>query len=789
MLPNTDSLPATVSINVNRVLSAPVITTLSQYTNNVHQTIVGTGDASVTVNLYDGTTLIGSTTSDSSGNWSIPVTLSTNTAHILTAQETVANLPISPFSDSITITVITTIPTLTSVHIQSSNTHTTFAKVGDTVTLSFTSSTTIQIPSVTIAGHVVTLTNNDGNNWVAQYVMTSSDTEGVVPFTIGFQDFAGNNGVTVTTTTDASSVLFDKTNPTISVTQPTNNTIIITAYVKINGTAVDTGGSGLQKVELSLDNGPFLLATGTSSWNFTMHPVQGLHSFTARATDNAGNTQTTSPSSFTITILTPPVLTSVHIQSSNTHTTFAKVGDTVTLSFTSSTTIQIPSVTIAGHVVTLTNNDGNNWVAQYVMTSSDTEGVVPFTINYKDLTSLSGIQVTTTTDASSVLFDKTNPTISITTPANGATVGTSIVHVVGTASDTNLVTVQVSVDGNPYALATGTKSWTFDTSTLTNGPHTISATATDSAGNIQTTQTSFTVAIPTITQIGSYVIFGTSQQVHIEQNTIVTSGNVGLQYSGQIHIEQGSTLKLSSIVGDTIHLEKNSVVDNIFFNKLDNDGTILGTTNTPLSLPVVTSLPVIPYFTAGTQDINVKSGTKVIPPGNYDEISTSNGVTLEFTGGTYNINSLSFGNDVTLKFDAASIINVKSSVDGGQGTVLNPTLAADKVLFYAGSHIHIGQSSKITANMYAPYDEIHLEQNSIDTGAFIGQSVHIEQGSTVNFDYGFPIILNPLDNPHRVYDKDGYDQHGYDQHGYDQHGYDCNGYDKNGYDHNGHKKH
>ena len=88
VVPNTDSLPATVSINVNRVLSAPVITTPSQYTNNIHQTITGTGDASVTVNLYDGTTLIGSTTSDSSGNWSIPVTLSANAAHILTAQET-----------------------------------------------------------------------------------------------------------------------------------------------------------------------------------------------------------------------------------------------------------------------------------------------------------------------------------------------------------------------------------------------------------------------------------------------------------------------------------------------------------------------------------------------------------------------------------------------------------------------------------------------------------------------------------------------------------------------------
>ena len=392
--------------------------------------------------------------------------------------------------------MITTIPTLTSVHVQSSNIHPTFAKVGDTITLSFTSSTAIQTPVVTIAGHIVTATNSGGNNWSAQYVMTSTDAEGMVPFTINFQDFAGNNGAQVTSSTDASSVLFDKTSPTISITQPANNAAIVATYVKINGTAADTSGSGLQKVEVSLDNGPFILATGTSSWTFTMNPVQGLHSFTARATDNAGNTQTTPPSSFTITIPTPPVLTSVHVQSSNVSPAFAKVGDTITLSFTSSTAIQTPVVTIAGHTVTATNSGGNNWSAQYVMTSTDAEGMVSFTIKYKDLTGLAGVQVTSSTDASSVLFDKTSPTISITQPANNARIKiATYVTIDGTAADTSgsgLQKVEVSLDNGPFILATGTSSWTLTTSPSL-GLHTITARATDNAGNTQTTSISITI--------------------------------------------------------------------------------------------------------------------------------------------------------------------------------------------------------------------------------------------------------------------------------------------------------
>src|SRR5690242_1580353 len=91
-----------------------------------------------------------------------------------------------------------------------------------------------------------------------------------------------------------------------------------------------------------------------------------------------------------------------------------------------------------------------------------------------------------------------------------------------------------------------------------------------------------------------YVIFGT-KDVHIQENTMITSGSVGLQNKGQIHIEENSNLSSSSIVGDTIHLEKNSVAAATYYNTLQIETqAIAGTKTTPLVLPVVPSMPDFP---------------------------------------------------------------------------------------------------------------------------------------------------------------------------------------------------
>ncbi len=91
------------------------------------------------------------------------------------------------------------------------------------------------------------------------------------------------------------------------------------------------------------------------------------------------------------------------------------------------------------------------------------------------------------------------PTVSITAPSNGATVSGTLT-VSGTASSSvGLSDVTVSVDNGTPQTATGTTSWssTIGTTTLSNGTHTITATAHDTAGNTATS--SITVDVNNVT--------------------------------------------------------------------------------------------------------------------------------------------------------------------------------------------------------------------------------------------------------------------------------------------------
>jgi acid phosphatase len=91
------------------------------------------------------------------------------------------------------------------------------------------------------------------------------------------------------------------------------------------------------------------------------------------------------------------------------------------------------------------------------------------------------------------------PTVAITAPADGSSVSGQL-SVTGTADDSGsdgagVSSVRVSVDTAPAVVADGTATWTtsIDTTALTNGPHTITAQATGTDGQVGTA--SVTVAV------------------------------------------------------------------------------------------------------------------------------------------------------------------------------------------------------------------------------------------------------------------------------------------------------
>src|SRR3989338_4945532 len=211
-------------------------------------------------------------------------------------------------------------------------------------------------------------------------------------------------------------------------------------------------------------------------------------------TDLAGNEAVT-PTTKTATDGTAPTLSAVHIQSNNTNTAFAKVGDTITVSFTSSETVATPVVTIADHAAATVTNlhpGANNWEATYVLVSGDTEGLVTFSIAFSDSAGNAGIGVSATGDASSVTFDKNNPSVDITTPAADSVTTVNNVTGVFVVSDTNAVTCAytVTVDHvGSSAIACAGASITA----LTDGRRVLELTATDAAGNSASDDASFVI--------------------------------------------------------------------------------------------------------------------------------------------------------------------------------------------------------------------------------------------------------------------------------------------------------
>ena len=94
--------------------------------------------------------------------------------------------------------------------------------------------------------------------------------------------------------------------------------------------------------------------------------------------------------------------------------------------------------------------------------------------------------------------DETNPTISITSPNDGDTITEDSVTVSGTASDSGsgLAKVEVKVgNSGSYSAASGTSTWSAQV-TLADGENTITAQATDNAGNSATDSVTVTYTPP-----------------------------------------------------------------------------------------------------------------------------------------------------------------------------------------------------------------------------------------------------------------------------------------------------
>ena len=169
-------------------------------------------------------------------------------------------------------------------------------------------------------------------------------------------------------------------------------------------------------------------------------------------------------------------LSNIQISSSNANTGYAKVGDTITLIFSSSGTI-VPSVSFQSGGATVTNaptssNIGNNWTFQYVVNSSDTNGYISFNISATNLDAI----YSNTTNGSNVLSQVSGPGSVIATPVAGTFNTSQNVSLSSTLSSQIRYTTDLS---NP-SCSVGT---VYSSSISVSSPTTIKAIACDESGN------------------------------------------------------------------------------------------------------------------------------------------------------------------------------------------------------------------------------------------------------------------------------------------------------------------
>jgi flagellar hook assembly protein FlgD len=270
-------------------------------TNDTRPTLSGTAEANSIVRIYDGTTLVGETTANGSGNWTLTQTniALSNGQHNFTATATDAAGNTSAASSITSIIVDTIAP-------------------GLPATLAVTNNGTL-VTGTAEAGSTVTILAPDGVTVLGTAVANGSGSFSATitpPQTLGellgvfATDKAGNVGSTASVTAPFTNV---PNAPVITTIDDNFGTIqgnVTNGKSTDDTTPTLSGTAQANSVVTLYDNGQFLATVttnGSGSWTYTPNPAlgEGSHAFTATAANSAG-TSIISGSTTIIVDVTPP---------------------------------------------------------------------------------------------------------------------------------------------------------------------------------------------------------------------------------------------------------------------------------------------------------------------------------------------------------------------------------------------------------------------------------------------------------------------------------------------------
>ena len=485
--------------------SIPVITSQTTSTNENTIAITGTAVEGSTVTLTQNGDALEPVTVDSDGTWSVSVTLQEgNNIFTATATDQAGNT--SGVSNSVTVTLDTVAPTITI-------TTTTPQTVK---TAAFTLAGTVEAGAtvdVLKGGTSIGAASVTGTNWMFAVTLD----EGANAFTATASDATGNKS----DATAAVTVTLDTVAPTVAITttaKTVNEALFTLAGTVEAGSTVDVlkGGTSIGTASV----------TGTD-WTFAVTLADGGNTFTATATDVAGNTSApTAAVSITLDMDAPMVTIATATpqtvkDASLTLTGTVEAGSTVDV-LKGGTSIGTASVTGTDWTFAVTLADGGN---TFTATATDVAG-----------------NTSAPTAAVSITLDMDAPMVTIAT-ATPQTVKDASLTLTGTVEAGSTVDVLKGGTSIGTASVTGT-DWTFAV-TLADGGNTFTATATDVAGN--TSAPTAAVSI-TLDMDAPMVTIATATPQTVKDASLTLTGTVEAGSTVDV-LKGGTSIGTASVTG------------------------------------------------------------------------------------------------------------------------------------------------------------------------------------------------------------------------------------------------
>ncbi|SOY67892.1 Ig-like domain-containing protein [Cupriavidus taiwanensis] len=541
------AVPAITSVTDDNPVSTPLAS--GDSTNDSTPTLSGTADAGSTISIYNGATLLGTAVADATtGAWSFtPTTELADGPHALTATATDAAGNVSAPTAAFNLTVDTAPPAAPGITIANGTTLAGTAEAGSTVNIDLDGDGT---PEGTVAADATT------GDWT--YSPAGGLPDGAVA-RITATDAAGNTSGAATATIDA----LPPAVPLItSVTDDNPVSTPLTSGDSTNDSTPTLTGTADAGSTISIYNGATLLGTAvadatTGAWSFTptTELTDGPYALTATATDAAGNISAPT-AAFDLTVDTsPPADPSITTANGTTIAGTADPGSTINIDLDGDGT---PEGTVTADATT------GDW--SYSPAGGLPDGAVA-SVTATDAAGNTSGPATVTIDAlppaipaiTSVTDD--NPVASPL--ASGDSTNDSTPTLTGTADAGSTISIYngATLLGTAVADAT-TGAWSFTPTTeLADGPHALTATATDAAGNVSSPTAAFNLTVDTAAPTATATVTaltddtGTAGDWITADTTPVVSGTLSAALAAnetlQVSIDGGATWADAVITGTT----------------------------------------------------------------------------------------------------------------------------------------------------------------------------------------------------------------------------------------------